>query len=494
MEIFAERETRKRIPSRVALVWLCLPATLVFLLTFVAAQPEPLLATMLNLVVVDLQVRDAKTGKPITDLRGEDFEVDDNGEPAHLLHFRANEPDPIALWIVAGCSSGQDARKGLSDSERDALLDAGLDELTARETAGVAQLCGEKAEISLPLTLDRGRPSATLDNILRVNAGKRQAGTTLEVWRRTFQLLHTNGPVLDEVAPLPVIVFLRPAELSVRKSDAKALAQEILSHTRTIVYNVGNKDASEPETSSTMSLLPHLSRATGGQSFSAMTPPGETLRDLLVGLRSRYTLAWFPSRGPGWHEITVRLTKDAAERNPRAVVACRAGYSASRYPSHYTIIEKRQALRAHPGFERAESAAGAATDQPALALDAQAATYRNTSQAAHFKVSVAGDAFSWSANPDAADHAELALDVAFYAEDHKVLSSEVHEFSIVKNKDDGWMRVDLPVELSVSSRLPRGASYVRFRLRDEASGRAGAVDLPMKKVLEAPKAGIYGIA
>ena len=138
------------------------------------------------------------------------------------------------------------------------------------------------------------------------------------MWRRTFQLLHTNGPVLDEVAPLPVIVFLRPAELSVRKSDAKALAQEILSHTRTIVYNVGNKDASEPETSSTMSL--------------------------------------------------------------------------------------------------------------------------------------------------------------------------------VKNKDDGWMRVDLPVELSVSSRLARGASYVRFRLRDEASGRAGAVDLPMKKVLEAPKAGIYGIA
>ncbi len=71
---------------------------------FAQEQPQPLDAVRINtnVVFLDALVRDRRTGAPVTDLRPENFEVLDNGQPRSISYFttQGQSRKPLALALV----------------------------------------------------------------------------------------------------------------------------------------------------------------------------------------------------------------------------------------------------------------------------------------------------------------------------------------------------------------------------------------------------------
>jgi hypothetical protein len=494
MEFCTFREPTKR---RLRLL---MPACAIFLLVLsvsfltTAFHPQPVLATIVNLVVVNVQVHDKKTGKPITDLRAEDFKIEDSGESVRPAYFRIEPPDPVALWVVNDCLRPSELKNRREPpAENGAIIEAALKNLGAQDTVGVAHWCGnhDEAEIDLMPTIDRQMGSAAIVAGQNGIASYQEGRMNLQFVEKAFQLLHANSPVLEQ-GPLPVFVFLRPDQVYVARNDAERLAEGILSHTTAMAYDVGERNPEHPHALSVVevSLLPYLSAATGGESISTKMPVGEALQRITAGLRARYLLAWFPPVNPNWHEIKVRLTKAAAARYGEVVLTYRSGYSTKRHPSRYAVTEKTEVPKAES--ESAALETTATLSEPTISFDADGRTFENTSQHAEFTVRVGDEPLSWSAMPEGNDRSEITVEVAFLSEGGTVFGREVHGFSIVRNKYDGWTRINQQIAFSIVSAIPTGTDHIRFQIRDRATGRTGVFDLPMQKVLDAPKRGMYG--
>lgn len=495
MEFPLIRETKKRILRLLILASVLLLSVLSVSFLGRALYHQPVLATIVNLVVVNIQVHDKKTGRPITDLRADDFEIVDGGESVRLLNFRREALGPIALWVVADCLRQKGPRnRGESPDENRTIFDAALKELGVQDSVGVAHWCGnrDEAEIDLTPTIDREKAAAALEAVLRGNTGEQAGRTDPQSMERTFQLLHANSPVYEE-GHLPVIVFLRPDDVYVARDDAERLAENILSHTTAMAYDVGRRQAEQPQvsTDAKVSLMPYVSEATGGESFSTKTAAGEALQRIVAGLHARYLLAWYPPVNPNWHEIKVRLTKAAAERYGEVVLTYRSGYSTKGHPGRYSITEKTEVSKAERDSITPE--ATATSSQPMIPFDADGCTFKNSSQHAEFTLRVSDEPLSWSALPEGNDRSEITVEVAFLSEGGQIFGREVHGFSIVRNKYDGWTRPNQPTVISIVSTIPTDTDHIRFRIRDRATGRMGIFNLPMQKVLDAPKRGMYGV-
>jgi len=494
MEFPRIREIKKRILLLLILAGVLLLSVLSVSFLGRALHPQPVLATIVNLVVINIQVHDKKTGRPITDLRADDFEIVDSGEPVRPVTFRRGPLDPIALWLVVDCLRQSGSRDGReSSSDNSAVFEAVFKKLGAQDMVGIAHWCGNhnEAEIDLTPTIDREKASAAVAAGLHGVAGYQMGRTKLQFVEKTFQLLRANSPVLEE-GPLPVIVFLRPDEVYVAKEDAERLAEDILSHMTAIAYDVGKRQAGQRQISSDakVSLMPYLSEATGGESFARETGAGEALQRIVAGLQARYLLAWFPPVNQNWHEIRVRLTKAAAARYGDVVLTYRSGYSTKRHPNRYTVSEKTEVPKAESESVAPETAA--TLSEPTISFDADGRTFENTSQHAEFTVRVGDEPLSWSAMPEGNDRSEITVEVAFLSEGGKIFGREVHEFSIVRNKHDGWTRLN-PIVISIVSDIPTDTHRIRFQIRDRATGRMGIFELPMQRVLDAPKRGLYGV-
>jgi hypothetical protein len=75
MESPPGREVTKRILRLLIAAGVILLSVLTVFRLGSAFHPQPVLATIVNLVVVNVQVHDKETGRSITDLRGKDFEI-----------------------------------------------------------------------------------------------------------------------------------------------------------------------------------------------------------------------------------------------------------------------------------------------------------------------------------------------------------------------------------------------------------------------------------
>ena len=458
-------------------------------------HPQPVLATLVNLAVANVQVHDKKTGRPITDLRAEDFEIVDSGEPVRIVYFRSEPNEPVSLWVVNDCLRASDlSNRRETPTEDRAIFDAALKELAAQDRVGVAHWCGDhdEAKIDLAPTIDREKASAALEADPHGVAGSQASRTNLEFVEKAFQRLNANSPVLEE-GPLPVFVFLRPDEVYVARDDAERLAKEVLSHTTAIAYDVSDRPAGREQVTldAKMSLMPYLSEATGGESFLRKTPAVESLQRIVAGLHARYLLAWFPPANQNWHEIKVGLTKAAAERYGEVVLRCRSGYSPKGHPTRYSVTEKLEVTEAERDSIVPE--AKRTLGQLAISFNADGATFKNTAQHAEFTLRVDGGQLDWSALREGKDRSEITVGVTFHSKDNKVLESEAHGFFIVRNKNDGWMRLNQPVVIPIVSAIPAGTDHIRFQIRGSATGRMGEFDLPMQKVLDSPKRGMYGV-
>jgi Ca-activated chloride channel homolog len=258
-------------------------------------------ATGVNLVEVYASVSDVE-GRPIADLRQEDFEILEDGEPQAITAFVAGDfPLAVALaidrsWSMAGT--------------RLALARAGgvafLQELRPQDRALVLAI-GSEVEIISPLMADRASQIAAL--------------AALDVWGTT-PLHDAIIAGIDEIQPAGgrrALVLLSDGD----ERHSQASAAQALEHARrgdVLVYPIALGRGRPP-------LFAELAVATGGRSYHLRdgTRLADTLGEIARELRHQYLIGYTPRRlpeGGGWRSIEVRV------KRPRAIVRARDGYFA----------------------------------------------------------------------------------------------------------------------------------------------------------------------
>jgi Ca-activated chloride channel homolog len=239
-------------------------------------------------------------GHPVTDLKPEDFEIQDNGMPQRIDAYGAFEEIPLNLVLALDASSSVAGKRAelLRGASR-----ALLDELRAGDQAGLV-VFGDAVVVQSRLTPDLASVKAAIDRPLPPGmtslADAAQASMALaeSAAGRALVLLFTDG--LEVSSYLPASVVIETAQ----RSDA-------------VVYGV------TPRRVQVRRLMADLTEASGGAVREIESPEeiGPTFRSVLDEFRRRYVLSYTPTdQGAGWHKLRVRV------KPPGLTVKARPGY------------------------------------------------------------------------------------------------------------------------------------------------------------------------
>jgi Ca-activated chloride channel family protein len=264
------------------------------------ASQAPVFSTRVEAVRVDVLV--TRGGRPIRDLRPQDFEVFDNGVP-QPLDFASFETIPLNVVLALDMSSS------VAGERLDHLRHAGgalLDVLKPEDQAGLVTF-GHMVAVRSELTADRARVRSALDHAdasgytalvdacyAALSLGESGVG-------RALVIVFSDG--VDTTSWLTAEQALRAA----RRTDA-------------VVYAVSVRGAA------TADFLRELSEATGGDvlEVESIKDVGATFVAILAEFRHRYLLSYSPQgvAKDGWHRLEVRVKTKGAS------VKARPGYLA----------------------------------------------------------------------------------------------------------------------------------------------------------------------
>jgi hypothetical protein len=476
-------------------------ASLLFSLLFLAyggqfpSLKAGVLATRVNLAVVRVLAQDKNTGAPLDDLRAEDFEVFDNDQPARIAVFRyasSSDLEPIALWLVAECpqKKGSEDNPSILNSDTDFLTSASK-QLNPEDTIGVAHWCSERDEggIKLAATSDRHAAEVALEAAFRRGPGELHKPIKDGGFQKMLSLIHSQTPPSD-LGPRPVIVFLGPDAADVPRDEASRLARDVLSNTSLVIYGVrgGILPTAVSTSASRVPLISYLSKETGGQVLSAKKGKlGEALENVVKGLRTQYVLAFMPPAFNGeWHTVRVQLTASAIQKHPTASLRYRSGYPIRGFPPRYTVSEIQS-----EGQHSSDSSFSQLLEKPAtdaeIAFEAEGATYEGSEAIARFTLKVGDERLSWAEQADGSYRSEITLATAFLSARGEAIRQKMQSYKIARSKNDSWTPLNERIIITSYLNYPANADHIRFVIRDDSSRRIGIQELPMRKVLGAPK-------
>lgn len=288
-----------------------------------AAPTTPVFHAQTQLVLLDVLVRDLKTGLPVRNLQREDFRVLDNKHEVLITTFDSSVHSsihPLALWFVVICDEGGRGERGAEASGwfsgKESLFRPALDDLGPDDRAGVAHWCDNgDAALDLASTADHDAVVASLTETLRPIAFNAHARDDR---RGELTLQRLLRMILDEAhhadpQPLPVVLFLHTDVTGMPRPEADAVVDELLE---TSGFAFGIKDAAAPNYprghlfGEQSSVLHYMAAQTGGEYYSV--PPSAyaaTLKNILLQLHSRYELGFKPPAIDGKrHKLKVEFS------------------------------------------------------------------------------------------------------------------------------------------------------------------------------------------
>jgi hypothetical protein len=449
-------------------------------------------ATSVNLVLLNLTAHDKKTGLPLFDLEARDLEILDNEKPAQIVFFHngsdSREP-PINLWFVAGCPPMLKNETEL-ESVRAKFVEHVLAKLNDQDAVGVARWCAAsgEAEVGLAPTADRKAPAEAMNAVLRQYQSERHGDASRGALQSVLHRIHasTSSPA---IAPLTVLLFLGSDTAEAPSSDAEQVAKDVLSHSGVVVYHMTEAPvhASKLTIGPSVSLISYLADETGGRVFpSEGDVYGEEFDKILAGIHSRYQIAFFPPPGDRqWHQVKVRLTATAISKYGAVALKYRQGYLNASPTPFYLVREVTKEVGAS-GTSAPRQAAANSSPTDAIRFLAEGAAYEGPSTNARFTLKLDDEVLSWSALPAGKHSSRVTVTTAFLSDKGETIREDIRRYEVIRDKGDDWT-VPQPIIVSIYSEFPASAAQVRFRIRDEASGRTGSQDLSMQKVLEAPR-------
>jgi VWFA-related protein len=257
-----------------------------------------------------------REGRLVTNLRAEDFEVRDGGEPRRIIAFRS-EPTPVSVALLFDISGSMDVASKLTRARE-----------AAHQVLSWLDLPGDEAAL---FTFDTELHQ--LRSFQKPSTELKETLATLNAFGATS--LHdaigaATERVLERSAHRRAIVVLTdgidtssrlsPAEVSAAASAIDVPVYILVTVPR--IDHPGEQFAVPGALQNAEGELSDLSRWTGGALFMASLPAHVSLaaRQIVTELRQQYLIAVEPSTKPGWHRLEVRT------RDKRLNVRTRSGY------------------------------------------------------------------------------------------------------------------------------------------------------------------------
>jgi uncharacterized protein YegL len=260
-----------------------------------AALPQTTFRSGIELVAIDVSV--TRNGQPVPNLTARDFVLTDNGAAQEVESVMLDRL-PLSVTMVL------DTSQSVAGDRLAHLVAAGNELMAALRPEDRAALItfSHKVDLRVPMTTDRFSIQRALTAMSGIGA------TAL---RDAVQLALEISP-RDQTRPL-LLLFTDGHDTASWLTEDAVLD----SARRTGVVTQVVRVESDP-------FLDQLVKASGGRLWSATSD--RQLRELfthaLEEMRARYLLTFTPRgvKGPGWHELKVKL------KNGRADVTARPGY------------------------------------------------------------------------------------------------------------------------------------------------------------------------
>jgi VWFA-related protein len=289
-----------------------------------AQEPRPTFRSGISAVTVNVVVKDAR-GRPITNLAPHDFEVFDQGRRVELRDFRAGEePVSIAVLIDTSGSMGLGTRLTSARNVAEMLIAhfKGADEVALftfdKTLSEVVPFSADLGPFREGLARVRPYGATSLNDAVaaasrRVTdrpSSRRAVVAITDGFDNSSRLSATEASGVASTSDVPVYVLAIAPSGRPPSGVHGAPADEQSSR----------EVALEPVEGGGVARLDELTARTGGASFAAQTPADTSLaaRQILNDLRAGYVLAFTPSETPGWHQLTVRVSRKDAWVRTRA--------------------------------------------------------------------------------------------------------------------------------------------------------------------------------
>jgi len=286
-------------------------------------EQRPVFRASVDRVAVATVVR-TRQGKPVTDLKREDFQLFDSGVARPIADFRS-EQTPVSLALLVDYSGSME----VGDKRERASAIAGHI---------VSWLAPGEDRIGL-YGFDRGLQelsplhAAPSDVIQKLDAQKPYGKTSL------FDAIAKTGRMLAEhEGPRRAVVVLtdgvdNASELSAAEVSGLASSIDVPVYIIIVVSAMDRAGKSTVDDSRLDAMLEgrlaDLAHWTGGEIFAGIGPAQDSLaaRQIVTELRQQYMLVFEPDARPGWHPIDIRT------RQRDFIVRARSGYLVQGLPA-----------------------------------------------------------------------------------------------------------------------------------------------------------------
>lgn len=452
---------------------------------------ERVLARRVNLAVVLVSVRDKERGKLVGGLKAEDFEVFDKGSLARISYFREESTtDPIALWLVVECSQ-KSREENVAAISAHELLAPALKELNSGDKIGVAHFCRHQDQYVLDqaATSDRHAAEAALTAALNSASHEPDERGDNKSLRAILSLIHRQTSDSDSEAR-PVVVFLGPNRMGQPREETAHLSREVLSHTSFTLYAIDNW---APRSIATLrprfSPVAYLCNETGGQVLSTNGPKwGDGLGQIVNTAHARYLLAYMPPQFDlGWHNLKIKLAARANRKYGHTLLAYRSGYLGVGNPPRFSLTEVPRGPDLSVDSSLSEAVARAPGSSE-ISFDVEGATYEGPSATADLTLKMGDDsALSWTPLSNGSHRSEITIVIDFLSTQSETIGWKIKTYEIVRRPNDSWTLLNQRIIIDSVLEYPVQADRIRLAIRDETTGRIGTQDVPMQKILDAPR-------
>ncbi len=286
------------------------------------AQPSPNLRfrTEASRVFVDVFV--TRDGRPVDELRAEDFEVYDDGALQRDVSLISTQHPLSVAFVLDGSASVRGDKLARLQNAAHVFI-----EYLADEDEVAVLGFGTRYRLNQPLTVDHTRASRTLERLGGLG------GTAL------LDALYASLLYVEEGSGQPMVLLFSDGDdnaswLSARELTKAAERSEAVVFVVRATTGAGlsieateSRPAVFAESAADESgrlLLEAVAGATGGQVISLpyTADLSAAFHEVLDLMRRRYLLVYEPAEAaPGWHRLEVRLA-----RGIRADVRARTGY------------------------------------------------------------------------------------------------------------------------------------------------------------------------
>ena len=278
-----------------------------------AQEQRPTFRAGTSRVSLNVVVKDGQ-GRPITNLAPRDFEVFDNDRPVQLDDIGAAQ-ESVSIAILIDTSGSMALGPRLTDAKQ--AIGMLLDQYKPIDEATLLTFDTRLREV-VPFTRDRDEVRRGFDLV------KPYGATSLydAVAAAAKQLAERPSPRRAVVAVTDAID--NASELSAVAASAIASSIDVPIYVLAVAGPNRKLDPSEvalePVEGGNVARLDDLTARTGGASFTAQAPAETHLaaRHILSDLRAGYLLGFTPSDTPGWHRVTVRVSRKDARVRTRA--------------------------------------------------------------------------------------------------------------------------------------------------------------------------------